>query len=73
MRKTTSKFFDRIKLSKNKDYASQFRGSSYQKLLFDFSAENICDHISAIKKQFKNVAYIGFNPETFLRNLPSSR
>jgi len=73
MKRTFPKFFDRLKLIKNKDYASQFRGSSYQKELFDYSTITMCDHLSAIKKQFKNIAFMGYNPETFLRNIPSRR
>ena len=73
MKRAIPKFFDRIKLAHNKEYASAFRGTDAQKDLFDFTTVSICEQMSAIKKEFNNIAYVGPNPDVFLLNMPSSR
>ncbi len=73
MKKKVSKFFDRIKLMQNKDYASNFRQYPYQSYLFDYSVKNITEQLGYVRKKFHNAAFIGYNPETFIEYLPSSR
>ncbi len=72
MKKKLPKFFDRVKVMHNKDYASAFRQQPYQKFLYDYTVNNMCDHLSYVRKDFHNAAFIGYNPETFVQNLPSS-
>ena len=73
MKKNVPKFFDRIKLTWNKDFASNYRGTNLQQDIVDYSTTTLCEQLSAVKKNFENVAYIGSNPETFLRLMPESR
>jgi len=73
MKKKLTKFFDRIKLTHNKDYAAAFRQQPYQKYLYDYTVKNITEQIGYIRKEFHNAAFIGYNPETFVQLLPPSR
>ena len=73
MKKKLPKFFDRIKVMHNKDYAAAFRQSPSQKYLYDYPVNNICDHLGYVRKNFRNAAFIGYNPETFVQNIPPSK
>jgi len=70
MKKKLPKFFDRIKVMHNKDYAASFRQQPSQKYLYDYTVNNLCDHLGYVRKNFHNAAFIGYNPETFVQNLP---
>ena len=73
MKRKLPKFFYRLKAINNRDYASAFRQQQYQKYLFDQSVKNICENLNHIRKEFHNAAFVGYNPETFIQNLPPSR
>ena len=73
MKRKLPKFFDRIKLASNKDYAANFRQQPYQKYLYDASVTSLCDQIQCVRKEFHHAAFIGYNPETFVEKLPTSR
>jgi hypothetical protein len=73
MKKKLPKFFDRIKVSHNKDFAANFRGTPYQRHLNDFVVKHTGDILGAVRKEFSKAAFIGYNPECFVDNIPPSR
>ena len=73
MRKNLPKFFDRIKVIHNKDFASTVRHLDYQKHLHREAVKNSSELLYAVRKEFKQVAFVGSNPDAFVENLPQSR
>lgn len=72
MKRKTAKLFDRIQVAHNKDFAALYRHKNYQKYLQDQVVKNTAELLQSVKKEFKKVAFVGSNPETFLKYIPSS-
>ncbi|EGR27241.1 hypothetical protein IMG5_199200 [Ichthyophthirius multifiliis] len=69
MKKHTNKIFDRLKLIKNKEKSINF-GPNRLKPLYDFSVESICENISAIKRNYQDIAYLGPSVNSFIEHIP---
>jgi hypothetical protein len=64
--------FDNEVYKYNKDFSSKFREDPEYQFLYDNNLINLLNLMFIIKKTFEKIVFIGPNPDTFLRKIPSS-
>ena len=64
--------FDRRLKTIQKDFAAQYKGGSAFRSYYDLPLIQMVTRLQGIKKNFKNIAFIGPNPYFFLQNMPFS-
>jgi hypothetical protein len=57
----------------NKDFASRFRDSRFQTVLYNNHLMNLTHTLYLVKKSFEKVIFIGPNPDILLTSLPWSK
>lgn len=56
----------------NKEFAAKFRDTAYHHNIYDRNLFNLMHTMFLIKSNFDRIVFIGPNPDTFLKKLPSS-
>jgi hypothetical protein len=65
-----SDVFDRNVKSIHRTAASQYKDTPPFRAMFDLPLISMMSRLKAVRKEFKNIAFIGPNPYMFLQNHP---
>ncbi len=61
--------FDREQLLRNRQFASSYKSSNSARAFFDLPLISMVHKLTATKRDFKNLAFVGPNPASFVRRL----
>jgi len=73
IRKNFAKIYNEKLLLQNKEFSAKFKDSNYFNFFYDINLKHSLNSLFIIKKDIKNIVFVGPNPNLFLEKLPPSK
>jgi hypothetical protein len=71
-RKSFAKIFNEKLLLQNKEFSAKFKDSNYFNFFYDINLKHSLNSLFMVKKEIKNIVFVGPNPSLFLEKIPPS-